>query len=124
MRPSSTTTRSTKDPRRHLVPIESGPWLDDMSHTRACRNMVLGGSLTCVASVLISNAPNSVKGFWLFLCLGGATVAFFGALGYGAGLLARRAFQTCPACLGGMSRGATTCPHCHYQPQQEPRCNV
>ena len=118
MQTPSPNARAQKHPRSHLIPMDGGPWLEDRRQTTFCRRMALGGLGTAVGSLLIGSAPTAVQGFWYFLVLAGAIVAIFGGLGYGMGLLARQTNQTCPACLCGMPRGATTCPHCHLHPPQ------
>jgi len=121
MQASGSPTPPQHGPRAHLVPINRGPWLDDRRDTTFCRNMALGGGLLALVSAVILPHPQALAGFWITTLLCGLIVAVFGVLGYGAGVLARHGRQTCPACLGTMARGATTCPHCHLHPPQEAR---
>ena len=107
----------TNDPRAGLLPLTGGPWLDDTRPTRSATRQAIGGTVACVTCLLLSNAPGAAPGIWIALGLAGGLVGFFGLAHYSTAHLARMERQTCPECLRGMQRGATTCPHCHYRPK-------
>jgi hypothetical protein len=109
----------TQPSRRHLTPLAGGPWLDDCRETCTTRTLALGGLGGGVFSLLIANVPGAVAGVWWTLGLAGFVVALFSAVQYGAARWTRGQRQTCPACLRHMRRGATTCPHCQFQPPEE-----
>ena len=108
----------TRNPRAHLVPLDGGPWLDDTHPTRSCLRQAIGGTVGGLACLLLSNVPGAAPGVWIALGLAGGIVGFFGAARYGTAQWTRLERQTCPECLRWMTRGATTCPHCHFRPQQ------
>ena len=109
---------AARDPRSGLVLLHDGPWLDDTRPTRSCRRQAIAGTISCLGCLLLANAPGAAPGVWIALGLAGGMVAFCGAARYGTAHWTRLERQTCPECLRWMTRGATTCPHCHFRPQQ------
>lgn len=113
--------------RTHMSPIGRGPWLDDYSNTRACQWTIgVGGILFLVTALLINagggrHTPSYAHpSAWLFFFFGVSVLMMgFGSAWWGVFWIRRRRVQTCPACLSGMTRGATTCPHCQFHAPQE-----
>ena len=66
------------DPRAHLLPIEGGPWLDDPSHRRGCRRLMVCGGLLVLVSLLVGQHPQAFVGFWVLTFCLGLMLAVFG----------------------------------------------
>lgn len=109
------------NPRRYLTPLGKGPWLADRSMRWAWKwiagtglALILGTSLL-IHGLISAHKPSFYQPSPWFLLL-----LFLGILLLGCGILfglatlLPRMGQTCPACLRGMTFGATTCPHCHF----------
>ena len=126
MQTPSSSSRPPKDPRAHLRPLDTGPWLEDLSAPRWWLRVAGAGGVLCCAS-LIGGAMSShahvsaTDPRLVFLAFGvaaGALMLVFGLSWLGVAWLVQRTVQHCPECLGTMARGATTCPHCHFHPPQ------
>lgn len=102
--------------RKHLYPLQGGPWLVE-------RVFVPAASLTLAGLVLMVGIPfvymellkQPAHAFIIFLMVAGAMLTVIGPAAGFLGWLTNRAKQTCPECLRGMNRGAYVCPWCGFR---------
>jgi hypothetical protein len=109
----------THNPPRSFVPRQGSPWLEDRRTSTFCAVLAALGASAVLLAALALHAPMAHQGVWVAVLLFGSLGAVAGGLGYGAAVIDRSRVQMCPACLSAMTRGATTCPHCHFHPSQE-----
>lgn len=121
--PSSRQSRN--HPRTSMVPLGTGPWLDDTRDTRACQWTVGIGVVLflTISGLVLARGPNplSTASDMLLMFFMGVSclMIVFGTAWFVFYWLLRRRIQTCPKCFGGMTLGATRCPHCHFDPAKE-----
>ena len=101
--------------RKHLVPLDGGPWLT-AGPNRAGPRLILGGLAGAVIAVVLTETLHQIA--WVLLAFVGLALALLGLLSCIYIPIGRRENQVCPECLLPCGRGATTCPHCHFHPPQ------
>jgi uncharacterized integral membrane protein len=114
---------------KYLAPIGKGPWVEDRAIYRAWWHIIGVGlgpmvGTGLVVQLLIWANSTPYERYWpsvlWMVPLGLGALLILAGIGVGVGALLPRMAQLCPKCLRGMTLGATRCPHCHFDPAQEP----